>query len=157
MPTATYTPLANITLGSSASSVTFSNIPNTYRDLVLVVNGTAGPTNDIKLNFNGSTSGYSWVAMFGQASGPVSNSGSLSYANIHYCASADRYSIITNIMDYSDTNKYKQILNRSGQSAQVFATTNRWENTNAITSIALAPQTGTFASNSVFELYGVIA
>ena len=34
----TYTPLQSIVLTSSASSVTFSNIPQTYQDLVLVVN-----------------------------------------------------------------------------------------------------------------------
>ena len=37
-PVSTYVALATTTLGATASSVTFSSIPATYRDLVLVTN-----------------------------------------------------------------------------------------------------------------------
>jgi len=36
----TYTPIASVTLSSAQASVTFSSIPQTYTDLVLVVNGS---------------------------------------------------------------------------------------------------------------------
>jgi hypothetical protein len=36
MPTSTYVALATTTLGATAASVTFSSIPATYRDLLLV-------------------------------------------------------------------------------------------------------------------------
>jgi hypothetical protein len=38
---ATYTPIASITLGATATSVTFSSIPSTYTDLILVMNGSS--------------------------------------------------------------------------------------------------------------------
>ena len=55
MPTPTYTPLATVTLGTSAASVTFSSIPATYRDLILIFDGTgSGSTGKAAVldNFN---------------------------------------------------------------------------------------------------------
>jgi hypothetical protein len=66
MPTPTYTPLATVTLGSSASSVTFSSIPGTYRDLILIFDGTgSGTTGNLRMTFNGSTlSNFTDVRMY---------------------------------------------------------------------------------------------
>jgi hypothetical protein len=67
MPTPTYTPLATVTLASTASSVTFSSIPATYRDLVVVHNNFGTVNNDANSNFrfNGdSGSNYSRVYAF---------------------------------------------------------------------------------------------
>jgi hypothetical protein len=52
MPTPTYTPLATVTLGTTAASVTFSSIPATYRDLIFVLSGLGGSAN-ITLRYNG--------------------------------------------------------------------------------------------------------
>ncbi len=60
---ATYEPLATTTLGSAASSVTFSSISGSYTDLVVVFSGTAGGGNsNLILTFNSDTgSNYSWT------------------------------------------------------------------------------------------------
>jgi len=53
----TYTPIASQTLGSAASSVTFSSIPQGYTDLVLVINSVAASsTNNMDMSFNSDTS-----------------------------------------------------------------------------------------------------
>jgi hypothetical protein len=47
-----YTALANVTLGSSAASVTFSSISQSYRDLVLVITATTSAVDNAFIRFN---------------------------------------------------------------------------------------------------------
>jgi hypothetical protein len=68
---------------------------------------------------------------------------------------------IVDILDYANTNKYKTTrfiggveTNASSQSYSNFGSGN-WRNTNAITSIVLFPQSGTFAQYSSYALYGI--
>jgi hypothetical protein len=62
----TYEPIATTTLGSAASTITFSSIPATYTDLKLILVGTvsSGSTPDIRLN-NDSTALYSQTILVG--------------------------------------------------------------------------------------------
>ena len=70
----TYEPIATTTLGTSASSVTFSTIPGTYTDLVLVVAGTSAATNGNEMQFNGDTgNNYSFTLLYGTGSAAVSS------------------------------------------------------------------------------------
>ena len=165
----TYVALANITLGSSASSVTFSSIPATYRDLVIAANAqdpVSGTTfSNIGLQFNSDTgSNYNWLDMYGDGSSAVSQvqsnvtgilAGYMSSQNNIFSAH------IFQIMDYSATDKHKTVLVRSNlgtrspnttQLAQ--ATAGRWANTSAITSIRLSGGTS-FKAGSTFALYGI--
>jgi hypothetical protein len=66
----TYEAIATQTLGSAAASVTFSSIPGTYTDLVLVVAGTLTTgTENIVMQFNGDTgSNYSVTSLLGDGS-----------------------------------------------------------------------------------------
>jgi hypothetical protein len=159
MPTPTYTPLATVTLGSSAASVTFSSIPATYRDLILVANFTGSAANeDADIAFNSDTAAnYTRVAMFANTAGPGTFSNTSRSVSAIY--SSNRTTTILNVMDYSATDKHKTILNRfsnAGQS-EVVAYAHRWANTAAITSLSLIARTGTFSSASTFNLFGVIA
>jgi len=47
-----YVPLANLTLGSSAASVTFSSISQAYKDLVLVIEATTSALDVAIIRFN---------------------------------------------------------------------------------------------------------
>jgi hypothetical protein len=160
MPTPTYTPLANITLGSSAASVTFSSISQSYRDLVLVVQAknTTGGTG-LRGRFNGDTgSNYSFVLMDGDgssaASVAVSGQNVLSFGTN---STADNIQII-NVMDYSATDKHKTVLVRAnGASSSVTAFADRWANTASITTFLIFPESNSFASGSTFALYGIAA
>jgi hypothetical protein len=156
MPTPTYTPLATVTLGSSAASVTFSSIPATYRDLILIVNGTASAGQNIKGIFNSDStaSNYSRVTAYGDGSSTAS--GSANDNSFLYFQTSQ--SIITcQVMDYSATDKHKSVLVRTSNSSLAEMTAARWANTAAITSFQILTTTGTFSTGTTFSLYGVIA
>jgi hypothetical protein len=73
---ATYEPIATTTLGSAASSITFSSIPATYTDLRLsVTTADAGATATyLALQFNSDTgANYSRTRITGNGSTATSN------------------------------------------------------------------------------------
>ena len=155
MPTPTYTALANITLGTAASSITFSSIPATYRDLVLVVNGTESANQYIAVRYNSDTgSNYSYVRM---TDGPASASGTETFGRLGVGNPMDRFLVIAQIMDYSATDKHKTWLSRSNIPANfVGAIAGRWANTAAITSVNVLTTTAdTYAIGTTFALYGI--
>ena len=155
----TYVALANITLGSSASSVTFSSIPATFRDLVLVVNGkaTAGGS-ACRFRVNGDTgTNYSYVRMYGFSGGTGSDTNTQPFIDIGAMNTSDGLLNITNIMDYSATDKHKTVLVRAQESAlgAVLATAGRWANTAAITSVTVYAGSDQFAAGTTVALYGI--
>jgi hypothetical protein len=159
--TDTYTPLATVTLGASASSVTFSSIPATYRDLILVVNGKSVTSQaNLTTRFNAdSGSNYTYVEMYGNGSSAISSAAPLTYAYSGNLFTNLGMTIIQ-YMDYSATDKHKTLLSRSSTSAnQVGAIATRWANTAAITSLQVQAldSTNNFDTGSTFSLYGVIA
>jgi hypothetical protein len=157
MPTPTYTALATVTLGSSAASVTFSSIPATYRDLILVIVGTASGDNNPRLRLNGDTGNASWVGVWGNGSSATtaSNTDALLFGAL----STGQSNTILQIMDYSATDKHKTILSRANQPAgSVWAFAGRWASTSAVTSAEAMAQSGfTYGAGTTFSLYGVIA
>jgi hypothetical protein len=161
MPTPTYTALATVTLGSSASSVTFSSIPATYRDLILVSKpiATSGAI-ESALRFNSdSGTNYSVAVMFGTGSttGSFGGAGSTYVSLVDAITSGNNISI-AQVMDYSATNKHKTILlRRDFPGEATAASAGRWANTVAITTVSITALSSTYAAGSTFNLYGVIA
>lgn len=152
--------IASITLQQTAPTVTFSGIPEIYRDLVIVTNnlGTANATGGI-LRFNGDTaSNYSRVFMFGTGSGAgASGSGTGTYADIFFPRTTRGVSIFQ-IFDYAQTNKHKTVLNRTDVSDYVaWAAAARWASTAAVNAVSLAPDSGQWAVGATISLYGRIA
>lgn len=161
MPTPTYKALATITLGSSAASVTFSSIPGTYRDLVLVSNirqNTTGVRQCV-LRPNGDSGNAFLVFMDG--SGAAAFSGTASAMAMFYIASGPAANTnatsITQIIDYSATDKFKTILTRAGSSFDpVSAYASAWTSTSAINSMTIfANSGGDISAGSTFDLYGI--
>ena len=164
----TYTPIATNTLSSAASSVTFSSIPGTYKDLVLVsvvtcatdsanqrmtVNGDSSSLySTTRISGNGSTaasgrySGLAYFLLTGGAINPPSTNGS--------------QIIITNFMNYSNTTTYKTILvkgsNATGSTYPgVEYNVELYRSTNAISSFTLSTDAANFNSGCTFTLYGI--
>jgi hypothetical protein len=162
MPTAQYTALANITLGSSAASVTFSSINGTYRDLMLVVDGLAvTDTGNFRMYVNSDTSS-TYASLVAQGNGSSTYTSAGSYVGfIEFFPNAlavnTRGLIKVDFLDYSATDKHKSILIRAGQAAsQTTMQTSRWPSTSAITSITIYSYSpGQFGAGSTFALYGV--
>ena len=153
----TYEPIATTTLGTSASSVTFSTIPGTYTDLILVVAGTSAATNGNEMQFNGDTgNNYSFTLLYGTGSAAVSSRNSnISFAYAGRTNTNQSVSI-TQIMNYANTTTYKTVLTRASSNGDiVMANVSTWRSTSAITSLVYAG--ATFNSGTVFTLYGIKA
>jgi hypothetical protein len=164
-PVSTYVPLATITLASTDSEVVFANIPNTYRDLVLVINakytGISRTTFYCRLNGD-SGNNYNLVAAGGNGSSAVSYA--QTGVNYFYGLISNQLSVNTHqFMDYSATDKHKLALTRISDAAGAAASESismlaqRWANTAAITSITLTPTNNSIAGGSTFSLYGIEA
>jgi hypothetical protein len=159
MPTPTYTPLATVTLGSSASSVTFSSIPATYRDLILVASGTATSNGALFLRYNGDTgANYSRVIMVGDGSTASSGSNTSQTFTGLVLWQTTQGNLLVNVQDYSATDKHKTGINRGDvAAAETFAGAHRWANNDAVTSITIFHGTAQMAVGTTLDLYGVIA
>jgi len=161
MPTPTYTPLANITLGSSANPVTFSSISQSYKDLVLVITGNIDASGATMVRFNlDSGSNYSYVLMQGNGSTTFSTSVStnLIYTGVMPNSTTNVSTYTVQIMDYSATDKHKTALVRSSDSANlVHAIAGRWANTSAITTIEVYGSGASFRAGTTMALYGIAA
>lgn len=160
--TATYRALANFTVTTNTATVTFSSIPNTFRDLVLVIEGTVTTAANKIIRFNNdSGTNYPWVYMSGNGSSVLtSNNASTSLLTEAVAAmnTTDRLFTQIDIMDYSATNKHKIALVKGGRSgAGIDSIVCRWTNaSNAISSISCSlNNAASYTSGTTFALYGI--
>ena len=161
----TYTPIATTTVsGSSTTTYTFSSIPSTYTDLILVSSAQMSGTGTTgSFRFNGDTgSNYSFTYLYGNGTSAASGRQSNQTAGI-WDSWADRLSNtmfetdILHIMNYSNTTTYKTALSRSNSSVTTEAAVNLWRSTAAINSLTVYISTGNFVAGSTFTLYGIQA
>ena len=154
--TNTYVPLANITLTSTDSEIVFSSIPATYRDLVLVWNGSTTGNTDLRLRYNlDANNNYFYVAVdntFNQAS-------TSSSAHHFMFSTTAQWSHISHIMDYSATDKQKTTLSRRNSAGHgtVAMEANRWANTAAIHTVSVTAPSNPMQVGTTISLYGVAA
>lgn len=154
----TYTPIATTTLGSTASSVTFSSISGAYTDLRIVYATTASGDAGNYLRFNSdSGSNYSRTNLYGN--GSAAGSDRLTNQTGIYGPFTMSSAITSNtidIMNYSNSTTYKTALVRAGAANNsTLATVGLWRNTSAITSILITCDGANFVAGSTFTLYGV--
>ena len=161
----TYEAIQTTTLGSASALITFSSIPATYTDLILVLDSiqSAAPAKWCTVQFNSDTgSNYSWTVLAGN--GTTASSGRYAYTylpiGVNTSTNASRQAVITSIMNYSNTTTYKTLLSRANNaSLYVEAIVGLWQNTSAINRIDVSLEFGaqTFAVGSTFTLYGILA
>jgi hypothetical protein len=113
----------------------------------------------IVLQFNGDTgSNYNTIWVANTSSGTRSN-----VVGADFMYGLGKFTSITNIMDYSATDKHKTLTTRSGIPALVYMYSSRWANTAAINSLKISTTTTGFAPASslavgtTISLYGIEA
>lgn len=161
----TYTPIATQTLGSATASVTFSSIPSTYTDLILVASNSSATNQDaltLKVG-NGSVdngSNYSTTFLYGQGSGTGATSRVSNATNIFWGRSTTSINAnILHLMNYSNTTTNKTVLSRGNAAdAIVIAYVGLWRSTSAINIITIGTEIGgNISAGSTFTLYGIAA
>lgn len=160
--TITYDLIASSTLGPNTTSVTFSSLSSSYRDVVIVFNG--GRTNYsgiYNIRFNGdSGSNYSRVGLTTNGSQNVTGASSGNRLDFSwgYAVQNPTYLAITQIFDVSSTDKHKTALSRNndgGTGVDVYA--GRWANTSAITSIEIFTNNTDGYTTGTIHLYGIVS
>lgn len=160
------TAIANITLQSASSAITFSGIPNIYRDLVLVFQGTTTPANGAGLiRFNGdATSGNYFNIIMAGNGGPAytgysANATGIDFALDFAVEAGFNNQTVVQVMDYSVTNKHKATIARSniGDMQKPAVLAGRWASTAVVNSVTFTLNQNSYAAGSTFSLYGRIA
>lgn len=167
----TYTPIYAQTLSATTASITFSNIPTTFTDLILVVNAASETTHAfLNMQFNGDTgSNYSYTELLGNGTNATStrytNATQMFNANVAMQQTTISFNGIYQIMNYSNATTNKTGLARfnciNSDYNGTIAVAGTWRNTSPITSIKVFPsRSGTpynFSIGSTFTLYGIKA
>lgn len=159
--------IGKVVLGSAASSISFTSIPATHDDLLLVCSlretTTGGTQGYATIDINSSASdGRSLYGLAGSAASATTTA-----ANVRTCTSGSTSSTFSSSTVYipnyrGSTNKSFSVESvsedNSANGAITWALAGLWSNTAAITSIALTAQSGTsptFVANSSAFLYGI--
>lgn len=165
MPTSTYTPISSQTLTSASASVSFTSIPSTYTDLIVVINAAvASGSGDVLMTFNGDTSNnYTYLTMTGNGSTAVS-ARSTSRANIPcdyngWLTTTLAENCIIHIMNYYNTTTFKTVLTRANNAGVgIDLNTGVWRSRTAINQITFINNAGSnYIAGSTFSLYGIKA
>ena len=164
--TPTKVPLATTTLCSSVASYTFSSIPSTYTDLILVawIAPTLGTgTSIMAVKLNSDTTNYSGTGLLGtgtavQSSRYTGLSG-LPIAGYNNGSGTGNINIICHFQNYSNTTTYKTMIARADNASfQTEASVGLWRKTpEAINSIQIYNYGGVnLTAGSTFTLYGIL-
>lgn len=158
MATPTFDLIDSTTFSSTTSSFTFSSIPNTYTDLVIVASLTATAYDSwLGLRFQGnSSSAYRWVSGYGSLQGTSSASDTEIQLYSHLTTTKGLW--VIDVRDYSSTSKQKMILSRGGSagSFRTGFTAGKFLATSAITSVTLFGGQGVnLEAGGTIDLYGI--
>lgn len=157
---ATYDKIGVVIANGSANTYTFSSIPQTYNDLVLIINTINSQSGgNVSIRFNGDSSGnYSRTFFYGDGTTAVSgrdtNSGSMLGGATH----PNGAYVAWDIFNYISASTNKTVLEQHIEASRlVAAQVGLWRNTSAaISTIEVTTQTA-LNSGQVITLYGIKA
>ena len=159
----TYEPIATQTVsGSSTGTVTFTSIPSTYTDIVVIINaGYLSDSRDITWRINNNT-GSNYSGTVASGNGTSATSSRYLSQNKHFtnCLGfPDAGTGIIYLMNYANTTTFKTAISRAGTTTNVTQVNSHlWQLTDAINRLDFFPNvSGNFLSGSTFTLYGIKA
>lgn len=163
----TYSKLASTTVGAGGTSaITFSNIPQNYTDLKIVMSMRSADVSNIafecSLTFNGNTTGYTARQLYGDGSTAASSSPTIRPAGFIVGTSATASTFSNGelyIPNYTSSNNKSysvdSVTETNATTQYMNLVAGLWSNTATIISIALAGTSGNFAQYSTATLYGI--
>lgn len=152
---ATYDKINTATASGSQATISFTSIPATYTDLILVINGGTNVGYAVRLNGD-SGSNYSFTRLYGDGSSAVSDRGT-NTTDITSGWGGNTNNVFTvQIMNYSNTTTNKTALTRIGTNSFVVALVGLWRNTAAVNQVSIHG-TANYAAGTTFNLYGIKA
>jgi len=175
---ATYDQIAYELVSSAKSTVTFSSIPQTYTDLILVGYGTQAAADSVLFrvgngtvdsgsNYSATWGGFSSTRTAGQeyagASVTSSRASNATFAVLVgwqlSVSTTGVFSGEAHIFNYSSTSSFKTIVgtevNTDNTGGFLENHVTAWRNTSAINVIQLFNRNGNFAAGTSFALYGI--
>ena len=166
-----YESISTITVGSGGSaSINFTSIPATYTHLQVraILRSTRALSQaGLILRLNSDTgNNYSWHGLVGDGSSlsafDTQGLPSFMYLGEHPAGNASSSmfgTVVIDILDYANTNKYKTVRTLSGQdrntTGEVRLLSGNWRNTNAVTGITIKEDISNIAEFSSIALYGI--
>jgi hypothetical protein len=164
----TMTPIASMTLTSTASSISFSNIPQGYTDLKIIASVKQSADSPAYIQFNGDSGGnYSTTNIGGDgssyASQRISNWGNGIWYRSELISEGSYFGLVEiDINNYQNSSVYKTIISRASvtsgtNTVMVGGVAGLWRSNAAITYINFYPASTTWESGSTITLYGIKA
>jgi hypothetical protein len=164
--TNSYFSIATTTVGSGgASSVTFSSIPSTYTHLQLRgrcsnAYGSGNSNVSVYANSDTTTTNYYSHYLYGNGSSAGASSSANSLQTFQASGSSTYPSVfVLDLLDYTNTNKYKTFRTLSGYDANgsglMALTSALWKNTAAVSSLQFVAEDGNWNAGTTFALYGI--
>lgn len=157
----------SLVLSTSAASVTFSNIPQHYQDLIIILHARSTSTNSADavmgtINSDNSNS-YSGTRLFGDGSSAgsnrASNASTIEWGRLQTSVSSNTsFSVLEiNIFNYINSEVFKNILTSSTTNTNVVDSASRlWRSTSPINTLFFSTATESgFIAGSTFTLWGV--
>ena len=166
--------IGTLTLSSSVSLLSFANLPQTYKHLQLRVMGKTDRALNrdsfrIQFNSDATTSNYRTHFVLGDGASAAGADEGGTAGGVHYRLTGNSGATnifgvsIVDILDYTNTNKYKTTRTLGGEDVngtggEIYLGSSVWMSSTAITSFLVVPNTGTnFMQYSKFALYGIKA
>ena len=155
--------IADATVSSPVTSVTFSSIPQGYTDLKLMTSlrtNTAANFELVRYSLNGSEGSFKEF----YATNVTVGQGTASQNRLGYaCAASNTTNTFSNgelyIPNYTGSavkTSWADMVNENSGEVSVLSFTVNATSTSAVTSMIVFLQTGSFVANSTFTLYGVL-
>lgn len=160
----TYSTIATTTLGSTANSYTFTSIPSTYTDIILICAFATDFASSINVNCGSGSidtgTNFSWTYLRGDGSTASSSRGSndTRIFSGEFNTGNEQGNLIVHWQNYSNTTTNKTSISRFNSASKTAQTTvGLWRNTAAINQIRVTAPGNNLAAGSTLTLYGITA